>query len=170
MNREPLLNVADYARAARVALPKDVLDYYEGGALDEITLRENRRAFEEVTFRPRHAVAFAQCDLRTRVLGCDLALPVMLAPVGYSSVMHSRGELAAARAAGNAGTAYILSTISGSALEDVKAATSGPVFYQLYLIGGRKAGNKLIVEGEEFHGHQNHLTEPPGNGSGKDAE
>jgi len=121
-----------------------VFDYLDGGAEDEITLRENCRAFEGLTFRPRHAVDFPQCDLHTRVLGCDLALPAMLAPIGYSSVMHSRGEVAAARAAGEAGTAYILSTISGCALEDVKAATSGPVFYQLYLIGGRESAVQTI--------------------------
>ena len=129
---------------ARRRLPKVVFDYLDGGAEDEITLRENRRAFEDVTFRPRHAVAFAETDVRTNVLGCDLALPVMLAPIGYSSVMHSRGEMLAARAAGEAATAYILSTISGVALEDVKAATSGPAFYQLYLLGGRKAAEAAI--------------------------
>ena len=141
---DKVVNVQDFRSLARRRLPRVVFDYLDGGAEDEITLRENRRAFEEVTFRPRHAVAFPECDLRTRVLGCDLALPLMLAPVGYSSVMHSRGELAAARAAGDAGTAYILSTISGVALEDVKAATSGPVFYQLYLLGGRKAAESTI--------------------------
>jgi isopentenyl diphosphate isomerase/L-lactate dehydrogenase-like FMN-dependent dehydrogenase len=139
-----VVNVQDFRVLARRRLPKVVFDYLDGGAEDEITLRENRRAFEDVTFRPRHAVAFAECDLRTRVLGCDLALPLMLAPVGYSSVMHSRGEMAAARAAGESGTAYILSTISGVALEDVKAATSGPVFYQLYLLGGRTAAEAAI--------------------------
>jgi isopentenyl diphosphate isomerase/L-lactate dehydrogenase-like FMN-dependent dehydrogenase len=139
-----VVNVQDFRALARRRLPKVVFDYLDGGAEDEITLRENRRAFEDVTFRPRHAVAFAQYDLRTRVLGCDLALPMMLAPVGYSSVMHSRGEVAAARAAGDAGTGYILSTISGVPLEDVKAASSGPVFYQLYLLGGREAAELTI--------------------------
>jgi len=111
-----VINVQDFRSLARRRLPRVVFDYLDGGAEDEITLRENRRAFEEVTFRPRHAVAFAECDLRTRVLSCDLALPMILAPVGYSSVMYSRGELAAARAAGDARTGYILSTISGVAL------------------------------------------------------
>lgn len=139
-----VVNVQDFRPLARRRLPKVVFDYLDGGAEDEITLRENRRAFEDVTFRPRHAVAFAETDVRTNVLGCDLALPVMLAPIGYSSVMHSRGEMLAARAAGEAATAYILSTISGVALEDVKAATSGPAFYQLYLLGGRKAAEAAI--------------------------
>src|SRR5215470_4092836 len=93
-----VINVQDFRPLARRRLPKVVFDYLDGGAEGEITLRENRRAFEDVTFRPRHAVAFAEADLRTRALSCDLALPVLLAPVGYSSVMNSRGEIAAARA------------------------------------------------------------------------
>jgi len=125
-------------------VPKAVFDYLDGGAEGEVTLRENCRAFEDVTFRPRHAVAISECDLRTRVLGFDLALPFLLGPVGYSRLMHSGGEVAAARAAGKAGTAYILSTISGHKLEDVKAGSSGPVFYQLYLMGGRTAAEAAI--------------------------
>jgi L-lactate dehydrogenase (cytochrome) len=125
-------------------LPRVVFDYVDGGAEDEITLRENRRAFEEIAFRPRQAVAMPQCDLRTRVLGCDLALPALLAPVGYSRVIHAAGEVAAARAAGHAGTAYILSTISGYPLEEVKAASAGPVFYQLYIMGGREVAEGAL--------------------------
>jgi L-lactate dehydrogenase (cytochrome) len=129
---------------ARRRLPKAVFDYLDGGAEGEVTLRENCRAFEDVTFRPRHAVALENCGLGTSVLGFDLSLPFLLAPVGYSRVMHPGGEVAAARAAGAAGTAYILSTISGHKLEDVKAGSSGPVFYQLYLMGGREAAEGAI--------------------------
>ncbi len=129
---------------ARRRVPKAVFDYLDGGAEGEVTLRENCRAFQDVTFRPRHAVALESCDLSTRVLGFDLSLPFLLAPVGYSRLMHPGGEVAAARAAGAAGTAYILSTISGHKLEDVKAGSSGPVFYQLYLMGGRGAAEAAI--------------------------
>jgi L-lactate dehydrogenase (cytochrome) len=122
-----------------------VFDYLDGGAEGEYTLRENCRAFEDVTFRPRHAVSVPTCDLRTRVLGFDLAFPVLLAPVGYSRLMHPEGEVAAARCAGEAGTAYILSTISGHPMEDVKAGSKGPVFYQLYLMGGRGAAEGAIA-------------------------
>jgi len=129
---------------ARRRLPKAVFDYLDGGAEGEVTLRENCRAFEDITFRPRHAVALTNCDMGTRVLGFDLSLPFLLAPVGYSRLMHPGGEVAAARAAGAAGTAYILSTISGHKLEDVKAGSRGPVFYQLYLMGGREAAEAAI--------------------------
>lgn len=136
--------IEDFRPIARARVPKSVFDYLDGGAEGEVTLRENCRIFNDVTFRPRHAVEVAKCDLRTRVLGLDLALPFLLAPVGYSRLMHPGGEAAAARAAGRAGTGYILSTISGHKLEDVKAASAGPVFYQLYLMGGRGAAEASI--------------------------
>jgi L-lactate dehydrogenase (cytochrome) len=139
-----VVGVEDLRRLARRRVPRAVFDYIDGGADGEVTLRENRRAFEEVTFRPRHAVAVPGCDLRTRVLGLDLSLPFVLAPVGYSRLMHPGGEVAAARAAGQAGTGYVLSTISGHRLEDVKAASAGPVFYQLYLLGGRAAAEAAL--------------------------
>jgi L-lactate dehydrogenase (cytochrome) len=136
--------IEDLRSIAEHRVPRAVFDYLDGGAEGEVTLRENCRSFQDVSFRPRHAVDVPQCDLRTRVLGFDLALPALLAPVGYSRLMHPGGEVAAARAAGKAGTAYILSTISGHRLEDVKAASSGPVFYQLYLLGGRGAAEAAI--------------------------
>jgi isopentenyl diphosphate isomerase/L-lactate dehydrogenase-like FMN-dependent dehydrogenase len=136
--------IEDFRPIARRRLPKAVFDYLDGGAEGEVTLRENCRAFQDVTFRPRHAVALSSCDLSTPVLGLDLSLPFMLAPVGYSRLMHPGGEVAAARAAGLAGTAYILSTISGHPLEDVKRGSPGPVFYQLYLMGGRAAAEGVI--------------------------
>src|SRR5689334_10341278 len=136
--------IEDFRPLARRRLPRAVFDYLDGGAEGEVTLRENCRAFQDVSFRPRHCIPVPCCDLRTRVLDLDLALPILLAPVGYSRLMHPGGEVAAARAAGKAGTAYILSTLSGHRLEDVKAGSSGPVFYQLYLLGGRAAAEAAI--------------------------
>jgi isopentenyl diphosphate isomerase/L-lactate dehydrogenase-like FMN-dependent dehydrogenase len=139
-----VINIADLRRLAEARLPKVVFDYLDGGAEDEITLRENCRSFQEIEFRPRQGVAIGDCDLRTCVLGTEIAFPALLAPVGYSRLMHPGGEIAAARAAGRAGTTYILSTISGHRLEDVKAATAGPAWYQLYLLGGREAAEAGI--------------------------
>jgi isopentenyl diphosphate isomerase/L-lactate dehydrogenase-like FMN-dependent dehydrogenase len=144
-----VVSVPDLRPLAQRRLPRVVFDYLDGGADGEFTLRENCRAFEDVTFRPRHAVSVPACDLRTRVLGFDLAFPVLLAPVGYSRLMHPEGEVAAARCAGAAGTAYILSTISGHRLEDVKAASTAPVFYQLYLMGGRGAAEASMARARQ---------------------
>jgi L-lactate dehydrogenase (cytochrome) len=132
-----IVNIADLRLAAKKRLPRVVFDYIDGGADAEWTMRENSRVFEDVIFRPRSAVATPSCDLRTTVLGTPLSLPLILAPVGSSRMFHPRGEEVAARVAGEAGTIYTLSTLSGCTVRDVKGATSGPVWYQLYLIGGR---------------------------------
>ena len=136
--------VEDFRPLARRRLPKPVFDYLDGGAEGEVTLRENCRVFADVTFRPRQAVGVSTCEMRTRVLGFDVAFPALLAPVGYSRLIHPDGEAGAARAAGAAGTAYILSTISGHRVEEVKAASAGPVCFQLYLLGGRAAAEAVI--------------------------
>jgi L-lactate dehydrogenase (cytochrome) len=138
------VNIADLRRLAERRLPRAVFDYIDGGADAEVTMRENCRVYDDVILRPRNAVAIPQCDLRVTVLGRRLELPFFLAPVGSSRMFYPRGEEAAARAAGAAGTAYILSTLSGCRLEDVKAASSGPVWYQLYLVGGRDVASAAI--------------------------
>jgi L-lactate dehydrogenase (cytochrome) len=138
------LNIDDLGRLARRRLPRVVFDYIDGGAEAELTLRQNCVAFDAVTLRPRGAVSIPQVDLRTTVLGTTLDLPVLLAPVGSSRLFFPRGEAVAARAAGAAGIPYVLSTLSGCALEEVKAASSGPVWYQLYLVGGRDVATAAI--------------------------
>src|SRR5713226_2142922 len=74
-----VVNIADLRRLAKRRLPRVVFDYIDGGAESEVTLRENCRVFDQVTFRPRGAVAIPECDLRTRVLSADLAFPAILA-------------------------------------------------------------------------------------------
>lgn len=139
-----VVNVADLRRAAQRRLPRAVFEYVDGGAEGEVTLRENVRAFEEVTFRPRNAVFLDNCSTRTSVLASDLSMPLLLAPVGFSRMLWPRGEVVAARAAGKAGVGYTLTTISGSPLEDVAQATPGPKWYQLYLVGGREAAEAAL--------------------------
>src|SRR5436190_22220911 len=113
------VNIADLRVLAKRRLPRVVFDYIDGGADAEVTLRENCRAFEDVILRPRSAVATKHCDLSTTVLGTELRLPILLAPVGSSRMFWPRGEEVAARAAGQAGTTYILSTLSGCRVADV---------------------------------------------------
>jgi L-lactate dehydrogenase (cytochrome) len=137
-------SVEDLRELARRRVPRLVFSYIDGGADGEWTLRENRRAFERIVFRPRQAVSVPVCDLRTRVLGTELSMPLLLAPVGYLRVMHPDGEIAAAKAASKAGVGMILSTVSGYSLEEVKAASQGQVWYQLYLTGGRAAAESAM--------------------------
>lgn len=131
------VTIEDLRLMARRRLPRMVFDYIDGGAEREWTLRENSRAFQDVLFRPRSAVATRSCDITKTVLGTRIELPIVLAPVGSSRMFYPRGEEQAAGAAGDAGTIYTLSTLSGCTLEDVKAATNGGAWYQLYLVGGR---------------------------------
>lgn len=139
-----LINVEDFRLRARRRLPRVVFDYIDGASEDELTLRANRQACGAITFRPRQAVRYPEYVMSTRVLGIDISLPVLLAPVGYSRLFHPDGEKGAAAAAGDAGTIYILSTISGHSLEDVKDATSGHTWFQLYLLGGRAAAEATV--------------------------
>ncbi len=139
-----VVNIADLRRLASRRLPRVVFDYIDGGAEGEVTLRENCRAFETVTFRPRCAVATAACDLRTTVLDKTLELPLLLGPVGSTRMFYPDGEAAAARAARDAGTVYTLSTLSGTTVKQVRAASDGPIWYQLYLVGGHDVARAAI--------------------------
>jgi len=140
-----VVNISDLRRLAKRRLPAVVFAYIDGGAEDEVTLRENSRAFSDVTFRPRQCVAVPSCDLRTTVLGTTLDLPFILAPVGFCRMFYPRGEVHAARAANAAGTGYILSTFSGTRLEEIRAGTSGPLWYQLYVPGGRDVAEATLA-------------------------
>ena len=139
-----VVNIEDLRCRAERRLPRMVFDYIDSGADREQTLSQNCSAFNEILFRPRCAVATPSCDLDITVIGQKYALPFLLAPVGSSRMFYPKGEVVAAKEAGNVGTGYTLSTLSGCKLEDVKAATSGDAWYQLYLLGGRDVALKTI--------------------------
>jgi L-lactate dehydrogenase (cytochrome) len=148
LNSHDVLNIADLRRLARRRLPRVVFDYIDGGADDEVTLTRSTRVYDDVFLRPRSAVAVTDCDLRTTVLGTQLALPFLLGPIGSTRMFYPHGEAAAARAAGVAGTVYTLSTLSGSTVEEVRAASRGPLWYQLYLVGGHEVAKKAIARAQ----------------------
>jgi len=141
------VNIADLRNIARARLPRVVFDYLDGGAEDERTLRDNIRAFRRWNFRPQQGVKIPAPNLNVTVMGQTLAWPAMTAPIGYSALMHRDGETGTGRAAARAGIASILSTISGARLEDM-AATGVPLFLQIYLLGGRAAGEATIARAE----------------------
>jgi L-lactate dehydrogenase (cytochrome) len=140
-----VVNIADLRERARRRLPGLVFDYIDGGAEDEVTMTRNSTAFSELTFRPRQCVPVPACDLTTTVLGTKVAVPFLLAPVGNCRSFYPQGDAHAARAAHAAGTVYTLSTFSGTRLEDVRAATPGPLWYQLYTPGGRDVAEAAIA-------------------------
>jgi isopentenyl diphosphate isomerase/L-lactate dehydrogenase-like FMN-dependent dehydrogenase len=139
-----VLNIADLRRAAERRLPRVVFDYVDGGADTESTLQANDSIFDTVLFRPRGAVAAPRADLGVTLLGTRFSLPFLLAPVGSTRMLYPKGEVEAARAAGAAGTGFILSTLAGTALEEVKAGTTATCWYQVYLCGGREVASAAI--------------------------
>jgi len=139
-----VMNIADLRRVAKRRLPRAVFDYLDGGADAESTLRSNVSVFDEVLFRPRGAVASPRANLETTVLGQRFSLPFLLAPIGSTRLLWPKGEVEAARAAAAAGTGYILSTLAGSSIEEVKAGTTGACWYQVYLVGGREVASAAI--------------------------
>jgi len=139
-----ILNIADARRRARRVLPPVVFDYVDGGADDEHTMRNNEAAFAEMAFVPRMALDIGVPQLGTTVLGTPLSMPVLLAPCGLVRVIHPDAGPGVARAATRQGTVSVLSTVAGSPLEDVTAASSGPLWFQLYSSGGRGEAEALV--------------------------
>jgi isopentenyl diphosphate isomerase/L-lactate dehydrogenase-like FMN-dependent dehydrogenase len=145
-SRRARFHSVDQAKqVAKRRLPKSVYRFLEGGTEAEITVRANRQAFDDVTFRPRAATVCPAPDLRTTVLGQELSMPVIVAPAGFIRLAHRDGEIGAARAAGRAGIAAGVSTLSSHDIVDITAASAGPVWYQLYFAGGR-TGAEIAME------------------------
>src|SRR5438105_6655104 len=143
-----LLNVADYARAARAKLAHDVCDYYEGGALDEITLRENVAGWERLKLYYRVLAGVGPRELGTTVLGQPISMPIAIAPTAFHKLACAEGEIAAAKAAKAAGTLFILSSLSNTAMEPVLAEAASPRWFQLYIYRDRGITHELVKRAE----------------------
>jgi len=139
-----VLNLAALERLAHARLSTLAWDYYSSGADDERCVRRNCDAYAEVALHYRVMVDVSARDLATTVLGHRLAMPIAVAPTAFHRLAHREGELASVRAAGEAGTLFILSTLSTTAVEDVVAAATGPVWFQLYVYRDRKATEELV--------------------------
>ncbi len=141
---EQRLTVDDFEPVARERLPPDVFDYYAGGAGDEWTLAENRRAFERWVIRPRMLAASYPPDPSTELLGSRIEFPVLVAPWAYQRMAHPDGELATARAAARAGTIMVVSTTTHAYLEDVASASDAPKWWQLYVFSDREVTAEML--------------------------
>ena len=126
------INISDYGTLARACMEPANWDFYAGGSDDEVTLRANRTAFERIRLRPRVLVDVSVCDLHTTVLGTPVSMPNLIAPTAYQGLAHpAQAECATAQAAGEAGTLMIASTVSNRSNEEIAAAASGPLWFQL---------------------------------------
>jgi 4-hydroxymandelate oxidase len=141
---EDAVSLFDLERLAEARVSKMAWDYYASGAADEITLRENRVAFDRLRIHYRVLVDVSALDLGTTVLGRRVSMPVLVAPTAFHALAHPDGETATVHGAGAAGTVMILSTLSNTAVEDVVAAASGPVWFQLYVYTDRGATEALV--------------------------
>jgi 4-hydroxymandelate oxidase len=144
---EPI-NLFDLEAIAREKLSREAYDYYASGAQDEVTLRENRAAYDRLTVACRVLVDVSRRDMATTVLGQPVAMPIVVAPTAFHRLAAPEGELATVRAAGGAGTVMILSTLSNTRVEEVVAAASGPVWFQLYVYRDRQATEGLVRRAE----------------------
>ncbi|HKV07038.1 MAG TPA: alpha-hydroxy acid oxidase [Thermoanaerobaculia bacterium] len=144
---EPV-NLFELEALAREKLARESYDYYASGAQDEVTLRENRAAYERLTLAYRVLVDVSHRDLSATVLGQPVAMPILVAPTAFHRLALPEGEIATVRAAGAAGTVMILSTLSNTPVEEVVAAASGPVWFQLYVYRDRKATEGLVRRAE----------------------
>ncbi|HEU5142596.1 MAG TPA: alpha-hydroxy acid oxidase, partial [Solirubrobacterales bacterium] len=144
---DDLINVADFEAAAAEKLEPGVLGYFAGGAGDEVTLRENVAAWGRWRLRPRMLAGYAQWEAGAKVLGAEVSMPVLVAPVAYQRLVHPQGELAMARAAAAAGTVMCLSTLATSRPRDiVEAAPDGRRWFQLYCFKDEGVTRALMDE------------------------
>ncbi len=131
-----LVNSDDFRAAARRRLPRVAFDAIDGGAGDEVTLRHNRSAFDEIALRPRVLADVRERSIATTVLGCPVSMPLLVGPAGFARMRHRahnrEGGLAVTRAAADAGTVYALSTVASVPLQDVARAADGAKWFQLY--------------------------------------
>jgi (S)-mandelate dehydrogenase len=143
------VNIHDLARLAERRLPGVIFDFLEGGAEDEITLRANRAVFESYRFRPRLLTGRTERDLSIELFGDKLALPFLIGPTGLNGIHWVDADLALARAAADAGTAFALSTASNNSLEQVAQCAAGPKWFQLYPWGDRILCQRLMARAQD---------------------
>jgi 4-hydroxymandelate oxidase len=143
-----LLSVHDYHRAARGRLPKETLDYFEGGALDEITLRENTAGWERLALYYHVLAGIGERDLRTTILGQSISMPIGVAPTAFHKLANEAGEIATAKAARNVGTLFVLSSFSNTPMESVFSEAGSPRWFQFYIYKDRGITGELVRRAE----------------------
>jgi L-lactate dehydrogenase (cytochrome) len=141
--------IDDLRLQAKRRLPRVIYEFMEGGAEDEMTVRRNREAWSEVGLEPEYLRDVAVRDISTTVLGTPVASPVVLGPTGLQRLAHLEGELAAARAAGAMGSIYVAATASAYTIEEIAAAATGPLWFQLYLWSSREVLATLVRRAKE---------------------
>lgn len=143
------VNLDDAREAARRRLPRMIFDFIDGGAGDEVTLRRNRSAFEDVRFCPRVLVDVSEPQLATTVLRTPLSMPIICGPTGMPALAHHDAELATARAALGLGTTFTVSTTSSHPVGEIARGTEGPLWFQLYAWRDRGMTRDILDQARE---------------------
>ena len=142
------INLLELEIEARKLLPQTAYNYYASGANDEVTLRENRLAYERITLLPHVLVDVSERHMDTTALGEPVSMPILIAPTAFQGLAHPQGEVATVKAAGAAKTLMTLSTISTFSIEEVMAVATGPVWFQLYVFKDRAISASLVKRAE----------------------
>ena len=137
-------SIGDLRELARRRIPRAIFDYADGGSYDERTLRRNAADLDAISFRQRVMVDVSNISLGTTVLGLPASMPLGIAPTGLAGFFHADGEILGARAAAEFGIPFCLSTMSICSVEDVRAATRQPFWFQQYLMRDRGFNQELI--------------------------
>jgi L-lactate dehydrogenase (cytochrome) len=137
-------DVRELRVTARRLIPRPVFDYVDGGADEELSMAANVRAFRKWRFQPRAMAEVSTVDTAARVLDRELPLPLVLAPTGYTRMMHPAGEIGAARAAQRHRLPYTLSTMSTTTIEDVAEAAQPDLWFQLYILRDDGLNKELV--------------------------
>lgn len=145
---DDFFNLLEIEARARERLPTSVYDYYAGGAGDEVTLAENRRAFDRLSLLPRVLVDVSRRDLRVSLFGAKLAAPIVVAPMAFQRLAHPDGELGTARAAAGLGLLMTASTFATCSLEEIAQSCTGPLWFQLYVHQDRAITRDLVQRAE----------------------
>jgi len=143
------INIEDLRELARRRLPRAIFDFFDGGAEDEVTLRENRVAFERVRLLPKVLVDVAQVDTRTPIFGVESKLPMAIAPTGGISAGRSGAEILLARTAKAYGIPFTLATPASATIERVAAEAGGRLWFQLYVVRDREFREKLVSRAKD---------------------
>jgi L-lactate dehydrogenase (cytochrome) len=180
----PLTTIADLRELARRRVPRAFFEYADRGSYEEVTLRENRDAFQAIRLRQRIMIDVDQRSLATTLVGQSASMPLAIAPTGLAGLQHGSGEILGARAAAAAGIPFCLSTMSICSIEQVRAAAPQPFWFQLYVMRDRGFARELIqrataancsalmltadltVQGQRHRDIKNGLSVPPRVGLG----
>src|ERR1700731_2360239 len=139
-----ILNIEDLRRLARRRIPRAIFDYADGGSYDERTIQRNAADLDAMTFRQRVMIDVSKISLATSFLGSPVSMPLAIGPTGLAGLFHADGEILAARAAAACGIPYCMSTMSICSIEEVRAATRQPFWFQQYLMKDRGFNQELI--------------------------